>query len=196
MRVVNHLVPIMNYNDFISRWNAFVAAERGKAQAEGVPDIADRLLLVKAPHAILDDRSLPSDIARFLVEVGLPRSCAPFLSFGDVADGPLSLVALYGAHRFSPAGAARLAQFYVIGSDCAGNPLCIDTSHDGEVVMLDHEDGFCSRTFVASSVMILAEALLLVETVPHSEFVARLRGFDPRAADECAFLPVEVSMLS
>ncbi len=62
--------------------------------------------------------------------------------------------------------------------------------------MLDHEDGFRTRTFVASSVVTLAEALLLVQTKPHSEFVARLRSLDPRAADDRAFLPVEVGILS
>jgi hypothetical protein len=44
--------------------------------------------------------------------------------------------------------------------------------------------------------MTLAEALLLLQTKPHSEFVARLRSFDPRAAEEHAFMPVEVGMLS
>jgi hypothetical protein len=62
--------------------------------------------------------------------------------------------------------------------------------------MLDHEDGFRTRTFVASSVMTLVEALLLIQTQPHSEFVDRLRGFDPRAADDGAFLPAEVGILS
>lgn len=186
----------MNSNDFISRWNAFVNEERTKAAAAGVPDVADGLLLVNAPPGILDDRSFPSDAARFLVEVGLPRSCAPFLSFDDVARGPLSLVAHYGAHQFSPADAARLAHFRVIGSDGSGNPLCLDTAHDGEIVMLDHEDGFRTRTFVASSVATLAEALLLVQTIPYSEFAERLREFDPRGAEDAAFLPAEVGMLS
>jgi hypothetical protein len=186
----------MNTIDFISRWNALVNQERVKAEAAGVPEVADDLLLVTAPRAIFDNHSFPSNAARFLVDVGLPGSCAPYLSFNDVARGPLSLVVHYGPHQFSAADAARLSQFYVIGSDGAGNPLCVDTSLTGEVVMLDHEDGFRTRTFVASSVMTLAEALLLVQTIPHSEFADRLRGFDPRAAEDRAFLPVEVGMLS
>lgn len=133
--------------------------ERAKAQAEGVPEIADDLLLVSAPHGIFDAPSFPAEAARFLVEAGLPRSCAPFLSFEAVAGGPPSLVEYYGAHRFRPPDTPRLAQFYVIGSDGAGNPLCVDSARGGEVVMLDHEDGFHTRAFVASSVGTLAHAL-------------------------------------
>jgi hypothetical protein len=186
----------MSSNDFISRWNAVVSRERAIAEAAGVPEVADDLMLVTAPSAILDNRAFPSNTAKFLFDVGLPGSCAPYLSFVEVARGPLSLLSYCGMHRFSSADASRLVQFYVVGSDGAGNPLCVDTSLDGEVVMLDHEDGFRTRTFVASSVVTLAEALLLVQTKPHSEFVARLRSLDPRAADDRAFLPVEVGMLS
>jgi hypothetical protein len=173
-----------------------VSQKRAEAEAAGVPEVADDLLLVTAPSAIRDSPSLPADAARFLVEVGLPRSCAPFLAFDDVARGPLSLVAFYGSHQFSPADLARLASFYVVGSDGGGNPLCLDSAHGGEIVMLDHEDGFRTRTLVASSVETLAEALLLVQTAPHAEFAARLRAFDPRAAEPSAFLPTEVSMLA
>jgi hypothetical protein len=90
---------------------------------------------------------------------------------------------------------SRLASFYVIGSDSAGNPLCLDSARKGEIVMLDHEDRFETRTFVASSVATLAEALLILHTVPHAEFAEHLRRFDPEAADESAFLPAEVAMM-
>ena len=186
----------MNASDFISSWNAVVSQERARAEAAGVPEVADDLVLVTAPPEILDAPLFPPAAARFLVEVGLPLSCAPFLTFDDVARGPLSLVALYGSHQFSPADSVRLAPFYVVGSDGAGNPLCLDSAHGGEIVMLDNEDGFRTRTFVASSVATLAEALLLVQTTPHSEFAQRLRVFDARAAEESAFLPAEVGMLS
>jgi hypothetical protein len=151
--------------------------------------------LVRAPHGLLEEQAFPSDAAHFLVEAGLPRSCAPFLTFEDVALGPLTLVQRYGAHQFRPSELPRLASFYVLGSDGAGNPLCLDTARNGVIVMLDHEDRFRTQTFVASSVANLAEALLILHTVPHDQFIEKLRPSDPPAAERSAFLPVEVSML-
>jgi len=185
----------MNANDFVSRWDAVVRKEQAKAVAAGAPGAADDLQLVKAARAILDVASFPPDAARFLVEAGLPGSCAPFLSFDAVARGPLPLVQYYSAQQFRPAVLARLASFYVLGSDSAENPLCLDTAQGGAIVMLDHEDRFQTRTFVASSAATLAEALLVVHTIPHAEFVEHLRIFDPRAAEQSAFLPAEVRKL-
>jgi len=169
--------------------------EHSKAQAEGAPEIADDLLLISAPRELLDTPSFPAEAARFLVEAGLPGSCAPFLSFHALASGPLSLVQHYGVHQFRPSDTARLASFYVIGSDSAGNPLCLDAARNGEVVMLDQEDRFQTRTFVASSVAALAEALLILYTVPNARFAEHLRRIDPKAADESSFLPAEVEMM-
>lgn len=185
----------MTTKDFISGWNAVVSQKRVKAQVEGVPEIAEDLLLVSAPRELLTVPSFPAASAHFLVEAGLPRSCAPFLSFDAIASGPPPIIQYYGVHQFHSADLSRLSQFYVIGSDSAGNPLCVDSAHDGEVVMLDHEDRFRTRTLVASSVTTLAQALLTLYTVPHAEFVTHLRRFDPRAADESAFLPAEVAMM-
>ncbi len=63
----------MSSNDFISRWNAVVSRERAIAEAAGVPEVADDLMLVTAPSAILDNRAFPSNTAKFLFDVGLPE---------------------------------------------------------------------------------------------------------------------------
>lgn len=185
----------MDANEFKLRWDAVVSRERAEANAAGVPEIADDLKLVRAAPEILSVSSFPPDAARFLLGAGLPRSCAPFLSFEDVARGPLPLVQYYGPHQFRTSNVSRLAAFYVLGSEGAGNPLCLDSARNGEIVLLDHEDRFETRIFVASSVAALAEALLILHTVPHKDFVEHLRTFDARAADESAFLPTEVAML-
>jgi hypothetical protein len=186
----------MDAKDFISAWDGVVRRERTKAWAAGVPDVADDLALVAAPGHTVESRGLPEDAHRFLVEAGLPGSCAPYLSFDAVASGPLPLVQYYGVHQFRPPDVERLASFFVLGSDGAGNPLCVDAAAGGEVVMLDHEDGFQTRTFVAASVASLARALVLIHTVPHAAFVEHLRSWDPTAADQSAFLPREVAALS
>jgi hypothetical protein len=89
----------------------------------------------------------------------IPRDAAPFLSFRD-AEAPQSVWDLYqlpesrfGEHR------ERLSRFTVIGSDGAGNPICV-RSGSSHVVMLDHEIMFESETFVNSSIEQLAECLL------------------------------------
>jgi hypothetical protein len=188
-------VFFMEPDAFKRGWEAVVQQKRAEALAAGVPEVAERLRLVSAPRQLLDTPAFPPTAARFLVGAGLPSSCAPFLSFSAVAKGPLLLARYYGVHQFDADDLPYLSPFYVIGDDSAGNPLCVDTAHDGEVVMLDHEDWFRTRTFVSSSVATLAQALLIIYTHPHTEFAEHLRQFDPRAADESAFLPGEVAMM-
>ena len=184
----------MNASEFTSRWGTVVEKQRVKAEAAGVPEVADDLNLITAPSAILYTPSFPSAAAQFLVEAGLPGSCAPFLTFDAVARGPLGLVQYYGVHQFEPSDLPRLAPYYVLGADGAGNPLCLDSAEDGEIVMLDHEDRFRTRTFVAASVATLAESLLAAETLPRKNFIEHLRGFDPRAAERTAFMPGELGL--
>ncbi len=176
---------------FKTRWNSEVV----RRFAEELAEIAEDLGLVAAPEALLDRRIFSDQTARFLIDAGLPDGCAPFVSFRDVAKGPQSLVECYGAHQFQPSDLLRLASFYVLGSDGAGNPLCVDCGRNEQVVMLDHEDRFRTQTFVASSVATLAEALLIANTVPHRDFVEHLRRCDPPAAEKSAFLPREIGML-
>jgi hypothetical protein len=184
----------MTAADFKSRWEDVLKAERARAAEAGVPEVANDLELVTAPQQILKSPSFPPDAARFLVEAGLPGSCAPFLSFDAVARGPLSLVHYFDVGHFLPSVQSSLDPFYVLGFDGAGNPFCLDTKHGGEVVALDHEDSFQTRTFVASNVQKLAEALLILHTSgTSSAFVDRLRVVDPRAAEESAFFPMEAA---
>jgi hypothetical protein len=186
----------MTPSQFKTSWGKVVERIRADAQLHGVPEVADQSLLVVAPRVLLEKSSFPRDAADFLTLAGLPSSAAPFLSFGAVADGPQTLIERYGIHCDSEVEKHRLGSLYVIGSDSAGNPLCIDAANGGAIFMLDHEDGFETRTFVTSGVGSLAKALLTIETMPHSDFVDLLRQFDSRAADPTSFLPVEVSLLA
>jgi hypothetical protein len=82
-----------------------------------------------------------------------------------------------------------------LGSDGAGNPLCIDTEESGKVFMVDHDDAFRSRRLVASSVPQLAEALLIIHTQPHEHFRRLFEEIDPAACGADSFLPSEVATL-
>jgi hypothetical protein len=79
----------------------------------------------------------------FLTNIGLPDSAAPFLSFDR--QELKTIKEIYDTQNESD-------RFLIdIGSDGAGDPICIDTKNNCEIVALDHEDNF-ARRFTNSSV--------------------------------------------
>ena len=117
----------------------------------------------------------------------LPDSAAPCVTFKEAArPGPVWEV--FGrAAPWSPADRERLGPYRMIGSDGAGNPICVEQG-TGAVVLLDHEDWFCTRQFVNSSVSRLAECLLayMGERDPE-RFRTAVRSIDPAAMAERSF---------
>lgn len=101
----------------------------------------------------VDGLTLASEDKAFLVQAGLPRDAAPFLTFDapKLADLP-TVAEQYGV-------ANEFQRYRVIGSDGSGNPIAIDENHQGEVVCLDHENRF-ARALLNGSVRQLAESLL------------------------------------
>ena len=96
-----------------------------------------------------------------MIEIGtdvLPDSAAPCLDFSEAAI-PKPIHEVFGApHDWSAGDRERLQPYLVIGSDGAGNPICIEQG-SGHVLLLDHEDSFRTLTFVNSSIHQLAECL-------------------------------------
>ncbi len=97
--------------------------------------------------------SIPREDKAFLTEAGLPAGAAPFLSFKSPNAGALPTVAeqlelpiAFGVYR-------------VIGSDGSGNPIALDESNNGAVVLLDHENKF-AKVLMNNSIRQLAESLL------------------------------------
>lgn len=91
-------------------------------------------------------------------ELALPREAAPCLSF-DRFDRPRPIWEVYGIpEHWTAADRDRLAPYRMIGSDGAGNPVCVDGG--GAVWLLDHENHFRTTQFVNSSVLQLGECLL------------------------------------
>jgi len=88
----------------------------------------------------------------------LPDSAAPFMNFAAAAN-PAPVYDLFGIPSdWTDDDRRRLHEYAVIGSDGAGNPICLDG--DGRVVLLDHEDWFRTLQFVNSSISQLSECLL------------------------------------
>ena len=117
----------------------------------------------------------------------LPREAAPCLTF-DEAARPRLIWSVFGRPGdWSAADRARLAPFRMIGSDGAGNPICVEVE-SGAVWLLDHEDRFRTRQFVNSGVRQLAECLLAYfgEDKP-TRFRRAAREVDPAALSAGAF---------
>lgn len=117
----------------------------------------------------------------------LPNEAAPFLDFARAAR-PLPIWEVYGIpSQWSEVEAERLAPFRMIGSDGAGNAICVEQA-TGTVVLLDHEDRFRTRQFVNSSVRQLAECLLAYMGEHDSNnFRAAVREIDPMALADRSF---------
>lgn len=173
---------------FATRWQHEVVAKEPEI-------IRDDTMLIACPAGSAALASIPEDSARFLAEAGLPKSCAPFLSFDEVGKGLPKLTAVWRLDGVSGVDTDFLSRYHTLGSDGAGNPLCIDTQEMGKVFMVDHDDAFRSRRLVASSVPQLAEALLIIHTQPHEDFLTLFQEVDPPACGPDSFLPPEVAML-
>jgi hypothetical protein len=114
----------------------------------------------------------------------LPDEAAPCLSFQEAASSR-PLWEMFGAEsNWSAADRERLARFRMIGTDGAGNPICLEQD-TGSVVLLDHEDRFRTRQFVNSSVRQLGECLLAYMGAERPEdFQSAVDGID-RPEAEC-----------
>lgn len=101
----------------------------------------------------------------FLTNIGLPDSAAPFLSFDRKE--LRTIKDIYDTEN------ERDSFLIDIGSDGAGDPICVDTKNNCEIVALDHEDNFTQR-FVNSSVDKLFAFLTIYKAFGDS--LIQLRG--------------------
>lgn len=142
-------------DEFTTRWEQG-EQESARIEAHYVPS-----LLSKAEAWMLEDKPISAEVKQFLIQAGLPRSAAPFLTFEHVEEGLPPIWNMWGSiEGWSEKDILRLQRYYLIGQDGGGNAVCIDTENKGYVVLLDHEDNFRTSQFVNSSVFHLAECLL------------------------------------
>jgi len=110
--------------------------------------------VVRFPDCEVTTLALPDEHRLFLTRAGLPREAAPFLAFGAVKKRFLLPVT-----EVWPLASRRLGSYRVIGSTGNGDSICV-VEDAGAVVVLDHDREF-RETFVNTSVIHLAESLLL-----------------------------------
>jgi hypothetical protein len=124
----------------------------------------------------------------------LPASAAPFLTFAELSQMP-RVQDVFNLEGWPEEELAKLEPYRMIGSDGAGNPICVERE-TGLIWLLDHDVLFQTRQFVNSSIGQLAESLLayLGEDAPE-RVLATIAAEDPRAMNEGAFWWHEVNSL-
>jgi hypothetical protein len=172
---------------FKSRWLAEVVA------TDALPD---NVKLVTATAARLAATGLAESAGQFLAEAGLPKSCAPCLTFEEVAKGLPRIWDLYSPTEWSADEKQPLEHYLMLGADGSDNPICVD-ERDGKVVLVDHELLFdpirvVDRIqFINSSIPHLAECLLVIHALPEAARRDSLRRVDPPALEKGAFWSYE-----
>src|SRR5687767_8736902 len=122
-------------SDFRHRWSAAEGRLGYSSPADGF------VRPTTALPAGLDEES-----RSLLLSCGLPREAGPMLSFGDTARMP-RIDEVFSPGTWKQPDVARLEEYRMLGSDGAGNPICLHEP-SGAVWLLDHEDHFRTRQFM------------------------------------------------
>jgi hypothetical protein len=137
---------------------------------------------------------LDLETREFLIQAGLPCSAAPCLGFEAAKTLP-RIWELYSPGQWKDEEKLPLSAYRVLGTDGAGNPICLDEKTD-EVFLLDHEDGFKTVTFVNSSVSKLAGCLLANNGQSNGNILKEdIEHIDLPALQEGSFWAIEVALL-
>ncbi|WP_416437703.1 hypothetical protein [Phnomibacter sp. MR] len=113
----------------------------------------DEELYTYKPSQLENPRLLQTTID-FLVNCGLPDSCAPGLSF-DECNG----TAIPTPNQVFNIDIDELNDYLMIGSNGSGDPVCIDLNNKNEIVYLNHDNDF-ERVYMNASVKQLTECII------------------------------------
>jgi hypothetical protein len=130
-----------------------------------------------------------------LENVTLPCEAAPFLTLNRHKK-PLPIWNVFGSESdWTHEDRSRLAAYRVIGSDGAGDPICLDIE-SRNVWLLDHEVRFQSRRFMNSGLREFAECLLAYfgET-DATRFIAAAEEIDAEALQPGSFWSIEAESI-
>jgi hypothetical protein len=109
--------------------------------------------LIRFSKRCAERLAIAQEDKKILVQVGLPKEAAPWLTFQVPESGGVPTV----AEEWDLPKEFR--SFRLIGSDGSGNPIALDQDGHGEVVYLDHENRF-ARVLMNTSIRQLLESLL------------------------------------
>src|ERR1700744_4602395 len=100
-----------------------------------------------------------SEVTKSFLKKGFPRDAAPFLDFGWISYGNKFFNISDYYSRLNLDNSAK--NYWILGSDNKGNPICFDVSQNDRVVLLDREQRFQLMYVVNKSFSEFAECLLL-----------------------------------
>jgi hypothetical protein len=116
-------------------------------------------------NAELARPGLSPETVHFLKDCGLPADCEPCLAFEKFVDKRISTVnEVLGTEE------KELDNYLMLGTNGAGDPVCIDLARKNEIVYLDHDQAF-ERVFINASIVQFARCLMT-----YQDFIAAENG--------------------
>ncbi len=99
-----------------------------------------------------------SDFTKNFLINGFPESAAPFLSFGlENYESEFKTIAEnYSEYKLN----LKTKNYWIFGSDGNGNPICIDSNSNDEILLLDHEQQFELIHKINRNIVELSQCLL------------------------------------
>lgn len=115
----------------------------------------------------IDAAKITAETLSFLITYGIPSSAPPMLNFDDSYFYNFQQPdEYYGFEDLS------LSNYIIIGSNGSGDPLCVDTEKNEEIVYLNHDNDF-ERIFINSSL----QSLMFCVTA-YSKFIDKVNATD------------------
>ncbi|WP_295116467.1 SUKH-4 family immunity protein [uncultured Chitinophaga sp.] len=108
----------------------------------------------------LDGFSLDAATLEFLIDFGLPKSTAPFLSFAGNPDrGKYNLSCIGFLNSWFDFLDEDYSRYIAIGTDGSGDIIAVNAARNGRIDWIDHEDMETNR-YMNGSIFQLAACLL------------------------------------
>ncbi|KAB1153647.1 hypothetical protein F7018_16410 [Tenacibaculum aiptasiae] len=113
---------------------------------------------VEFPIDQIEKSNLNEKTKEFL-KIGFPEDAAPFLGFGLISyDGEFNTIQnYYDDYELDD----KTNNYWIFGSDNNGNPICIDSSDNDKLIILDHEQEFEFMETMNKNIAELASSILL-----------------------------------
>lgn len=118
----------------------------------------DSVKWTEFPSEQVEKSNLNNETKEFL-KVGFPEDSAPFLSFGlrSYDWGFNTIQGYYDDYDLNE----KTKNYWIFCSDGSGNPICIDSSDNDKLILLDHEQDFEIIQTMNKNISELASSMLL-----------------------------------